>query len=304
MDENWLLSLRRTKLNQLVSFSAVAAEGSFRRAAARLHISQSALSVQVQQLELALGVHLLHRDTRSVRLTSEGERLHEAFKHSGQGLARVLSNLREEGRLQQGTVSVAVLPSLASTFLPRVMLRFQDAFPGIKVRMKDADSQRAHEQILRGGVDIAIASRGSPDVTFHKLFEEKLMAVVAASDPYFAKRRSVTLAHLARRPLLLNPRGVDHRERVEEMFQAAGLAIVAAQELTSTAPLVAMTAIGLGVCIQPLSSLQGLDLAHCRLLPLKPAATREVGAIVPPDRTLSPATAAFLAFLLSNSGAA
>lgn len=302
MDENWLFALRRIKLNQLVSFSAVAAEGSFRRAAARLHISQSALSVQIQQLERSLGVYLLHRDTRSVRLTGEGERLNETFKQSGQNLARVLSSLREEGRLQHGTVSVAVLPSLASTYLPQVMLRFQDVHPGIKVRMKDADSRRAHELILQGGVDVAIASRGSDDVEFHRLFEEKLTAVVPLEDPYFSKRKSVTFAQLARRPLLLNPRGVDHRERIEEMFQAAGVPIAPAQELTSTGPLVAMTAIGMGVCIQPLSSLHGLDLSGCRLLALKPPATREIGVIVPPNRTPSPATAAFLQFLVTNAG--
>jgi len=299
MDEHWLSILRRINLNHLISFSVIAEEGSYRRAAAHLHITQSALSVQVQKLEAGLGVRLLHRDTRSVRLTNEGARLLESFRHSGQGLALMVSNLQAEGRLQRGTVTVAVLPSLAATYLPDIMLRFRKAVPGIKIRLKDADSRRAHEQILQGAVDIAITSRHATEVTFHSLFKEPLVAVTPATDPYFSKRRSVTLAQLATRPLLLNPRGVDLREQVEKLFEAADLPVVAAQELTSTAPLVAMTARGIGVCIQPASSLQGLDLSHCRLLPLRPAATREIGAILLSDRTPSPATAAFLEFLLS-----
>lgn len=302
MDEQWLTVLRRTNLNQIVSFCAVADCGSFRAAAAQLHISQSALSVQVQQLEASLGVRLLHRDTRSVALTDEGHRLEQTFRLSGRELSRLLSHLREEGRLQKGVISLAVLPSLASTFLPQIMIGFHANYPGIRIRMSDVDSRRAHEQILHGAVDIAVTSRGAPDVDFRLLFVEDLLAVVAAADDYFSHRKWATAAQLARRPLLLNPRGVDLRERLEEIFSKAGVAIAAAQELTGTAPLVAMTAMGMGVSVQPRSSLYGLNLSACRVLPFRPASVREIGVIVPPGRTPSPATAAFHDYLIASAG--
>ncbi|WP_243463738.1 LysR family transcriptional regulator [Bordetella bronchiseptica] len=226
MDESWLGVLRRINLNQLASFAAVADRGSFRAAAAQLHISQSALSVQVQQLEAALGVKLLHRDTRTVRLTDEGRRLEQVFSLSGRELARVLAQLRDEGRLQKGAIVLAVLPSLAATFLPPLMRAFQARFPGIRIRMHDADSRRAHEQIQQGAVDIAVTSRSphNEEVGFQPLFEEPLLAVVPAADALFRSRASASLELLARRPLLLNPRGVDLRERLETLFRAAGIA--------------------------------------------------------------------------------
>lgn len=303
MDESWLGVLRRINLNQLASFAAVADRGSFRAAAAQLHISQSALSVQVQQLEAALGVKLLHRDTRTVRLTDEGRRLEQVFSLSGRELARVLAQLRDEGRLQKGAIVLAVLPSLAATFLPPLMRAFQARFPGIRIRMHDADSRRAHEQIQQGAVDIAVTSRSphNEEVGFQPLFEEPLLAVVPAADALFRSRASASLELLARRPLLLNPRGVDLRERLETLFRAAGIAAAPAQELTGTASLVALAASGMGVSIQPRSSLYGLDLGACRLLPLRPAALREIGVITPPGRTPSPATAAFHDYLVEHA---
>jgi len=301
MDDSWISALRRTNLNQLVSFSAVAERGSFRGAAARLHISQSALSVQIQQLEATLGVKLLHRDTRSVRLTQEGERLQQTFRLSGRVLSRVLSSLRDEGRLEKGGVSVATLPSIASTFMPQMMRGFQALHPGVTIQLQDTDSRRAHEQVIQGTIDMAVTSRGSHNVEFRPLFTEDLLAVVSASDPLFAGRTSATAAQLARRPLLLNPRGIDLRERLEEIFQRAGVAINCAQEMTGTPPLVAMTALGVGVCVLPRSALYALNLNACRLLTFKPSSVREIGVILPPDRSSSPAATAFHDYLLHHA---
>ncbi|ALM82216.1 LysR family transcriptional regulator [Bordetella sp. N] len=297
MDDSWIAALRRINLNQLVVFSAVAQQSSYRGAAARLHLSQSALSTQVQQLEAALGVTLLYRDTRTVRLSQEGERLLEAFQMSGRELARVVSNLRDEGRLARGAVSVAVLPSLGSTFLTTAIVDFQKRYPAVSVQMLDVDSRRAHEQVVQGAVDIAVTSRGADDVEFVPLFKEDLLAIIPAGDRFFSKLKAVTPAQLATRPMLLNPRGVDLRERVEEIFRQAGVELKAFRELTSTGLLVALTSLEAGICVQPRSALYGLDLGACRVLPFSPGQLREIGAILPPKRTPSPATSAFLSAL-------
>ena len=89
--------------------------------------------------------------------------------------------------------------------------------------------------------------------------------------------------------------------RLETLLRAAGIAAAPAQELTGTASLVALAASGMGVSIQPRSSLYGLDLGACRLLPLRPAALREIGVITPPGRTPSPATAAFHDYLVEHA---
>lgn len=159
MLQRWPPELRRVNLNQLVSFAAVAQQQSFRRAAEQLHVSQSALSVHVQHIEAALGVKLFVRDTRSVALTPEGERLYGAVDVAGNTLARVIRQLKDEAALRAGSVSVAVLPSLTATFMPQAMRRFRERHPGIEVRMCDVDSQRAHEKLVNAEVDIAVVSR-------------------------------------------------------------------------------------------------------------------------------------------------
>lgn len=108
--------LSRINLNHLPGFLAVAEHSSFRAAAQRMHISQSALSVQIRQLEQMLGVPLFHRTTRSVNLTSEGQRLHSVARRVTEELGQVAAALQEDAQLQRGVVNVAVLPSLAATW--------------------------------------------------------------------------------------------------------------------------------------------------------------------------------------------
>jgi DNA-binding transcriptional LysR family regulator len=303
MAGDWLNDLRRVNLNQIGAFSAVVECSSFRAAAARLHLSQSALSVQVQQLESALGVKLLHRDTRSVQLTDEGARLVEVFNRSGVELARVITQLKEEGRLQRGAILLAVLPSLAATYMAQLLQRFQTQHPGIRVKMRDVDSRRAHEQIEAGAVDLAVLSRSprGQGMVFTPLFDEELLAVVPASDSAFAGLDAVGVRELARNPLLLNPTGVDLRDKLDMLFQSEDIAVEAAQELTGTSTLVALVSLGMGVSIQPRSSLYGLDLSRCRLLAFRPATFREIGVLMPPGRTPSPAATAFKDFLVEHA---
>lgn len=295
MPERWPMELRRVNLNQLVSFAAVAQQRSFRRAAEQLHVSQSALSVHVQHIEAALGVRLFVRDTRSVALTAEGERLFGAMDAAGNTLARVVRQLRDEAALRTGSVSVAVLPSLAATFMPQAMRRFRERHPGIEVRMCDVDSQRAHEKLVNAEVDIAVVSRSgrSAGLDFTPLFDDELVVVVPASLPGLDGRRVLAPRQLAAYPLLLNPRGVDLREIVEERFRSAGLAVEPAQELTGTYPLVSLVRLGLGVSIQPRMSLEGISLEGCRLVGFQPRTVREIGLLLLGDTHHSPATLAF-----------
>lgn len=305
MSHDWITVLRRVNLNHLTVLIAIVECRSFRAAAARLHISQSALSVQVRQLEAAVGVQLLQRDTRSVSLTTEGRRLKEVFERSGVELARVITQLKDEGRLRSGVVVAAVLPSLASTYMPVLLPAFREQFPGIVVRMRDIDSRRGYEQVSQGAVDIGVLSRSprSLEVPFQTMLREELIAVVPAAHTASADKDGISIRELACHPLLLNPPGVDMRDQLQALLDAEDIAVQPAQELTGTSALVALVSSGIGVTILPKSSLHGLDLRRCRLLKLTPPAFREIGVAMPPGRTLSPAAAAFKDFVLMRSTA-
>jgi DNA-binding transcriptional LysR family regulator len=291
--------LRRLNLNQLLGFMTVAETRSFRSAAARIHISQSALSVQVRQLEEALGVPLFHRTTRSVTLTEEGRRLNSVARRVSAELSQVALELKEEAQLQRGVITVAVLPSLAAGMMPQAMREFAAIHPGIEIRLRDADSTRALELVRQGEADIGVLSRNDQlhGLRFSALFREDFLAVVPAAGHPLSGRVRVGARQLAAYPLLLNPRGVDTREALEAMFRAARIVPQPTQELIGTPALVSLVGAGFGVSVLPRMAFLGLDLARCRLLELREAAGREIGVVLSTKRSESPATVAFREFL-------
>ncbi|MCJ0764365.1 LysR family transcriptional regulator [Variovorax terrae] len=299
----WFQALHPLNLNHLLTFMAVAEVRSFRTAAGLVHLSQSALSVQVKQLEDALGVAVLHRTTRSVTLTREGERLYAVIKPLVNEVAQVASELKGEAALQRGVVRVAVLPSLASTLLPQVIRGFNALHPGIDIRMQDVDSRRALELVRDGEVDISLMSRNMRllDMAFEPLFQDDFLAVVPAAGHPLSARSRVRARDLAAFPLLLNPRGVDLREALERIFEADGIQVQPTQELTGTHALVSLVGLGLGVSVQPRISLYGLDLSRCRLLDFLPRSSREIGVVTLRHRSASPAIAAFRGFMASRA---
>jgi DNA-binding transcriptional LysR family regulator len=290
---------RRLNLNHLPVFLAVADSGSFRAAAARLHVSQSALSVQVRQLEEVFGVPLFHRTTRSVSLTGQGERLLPVVRRLAGDIAQVTIELREEAQLQRGVTTVAVLPSLGAALMPRILREFAALHPGVQVRLRDADSKTAFDLVRRGEVDMGLLC-GADDLqelAFIPLLEDELMAVVPAAGHALSARQRVTLQELSSFPLLLNPRGVALREMLETRLRAVGVVPAPAQELVGTHALVALVGAGTGVSILPRLALATADVRGCRVLKLRDGGTRQVGLLLPSRRSRSPATEALKSFI-------
>ena len=295
----WPDVLNRLNLNHLLGFMAVAETGSFRAAAGRMHISQSALSVQVRLLEEGLGVPLFHRTTRVVSVTVEGLRLLAVARRVSQELGQVAVELKEEAQLQRGVITVAVLPSLAASMMPRAMRDFAALHPGIEVRLRDADSQHAAALLRQGDADMGVLSRSDAlhEFVFTPLFRDAFVAVVPAQGHALSSRKYVDIAALASSALLLNPRGVDTREVVETMFAAVGIVARPAQELVGTQSLLALVAAGFGVSVLPEMALVGQHMPQCRCVRLRNGGSREIGVMLSAKRAPSPALAAFKAFL-------
>jgi LysR family carnitine catabolism transcriptional activator len=299
MDTLSLSKLRRVNLTHLISFVVIADTSSFRAAAAQLHVSQSALSVHIRQLEAALGVSLFHRTTRSVTLTRAGERVQATARRLCGDLVQVVAELREEADLQRGETIVATLPSLATTMMPRVMREFATRHPGIVVRLRDVTSRGVVELLQRGEADIGVLSWSQPlsDLTFQPLVEDDLLAVLPNTHP-LSKRARISLNDLAGSPLLLNPRGVDLREMLEVRLRAAGLAVAPVQEIVGAPALVALVSEGLGVAILPEMALPAGKMPGCTAVRIRDAGCRQIGVAWLARRSLSPATDAFRRFLV------
>jgi len=178
--------MRRGNVNDLLAFLAVARERSFTKAAAKLGVSQSALSHTIRGLEARLGLRLLTRTTRSVSPTQAGERLLQTVGHRFEEIEAELEALSELRDKPAGTIRITATDYAADTILFPKLAKILPEYPDIKVEiivdygLTDIVAQR-YDAGVRAGEQVAkdmIAVRIGPDIR---------MAVVGAPS-YFAKR--------------------------------------------------------------------------------------------------------------------
>jgi LysR family glycine cleavage system transcriptional activator len=193
MHEN-ISTMNLPSLNAVRAFEAAARLGSITRAAAELHVTQSAVSHQVRGLEEELGALLFERRPRSLRLTPAGVELANA---AGKALSLLLDGARRAGAARPGPLTVSVLPSFGARWLLPRLTRFRARCPGIELRIH-ASRELAH--FGRDEVDAAVryAPRAPRGLHVERLLSEELFPVCA---PRF-RRRLRSIADLRRCPLL------------------------------------------------------------------------------------------------------
>src|SRR5881396_3796052 len=142
------------ELRHLRYFRVVAESKGFREAARRLHVVQPALSQTVSDLERKLGVRLLTRNSRSVRLTSEGEvflkEANEILTHADRSVE--LAHGAARGEI--GSLSIGFLGSATAFFLPRIIREFRRRFPGVRVSLHEIAPVPQIEGLRAGRLEV------------------------------------------------------------------------------------------------------------------------------------------------------
>jgi len=150
-------------LRHIRAFVEVAHQGSFRRAAEKLFVSQPALTITISQLEELVGVRLLHRTTRRVNLTIDGEDFLPIAERLVADFDRAISDLKVSAKRRGGQVAIAVLPSLTINLLPGILDHFKNANPGIRVILRDDNARGVQRQVLNNESDFGISNRWEED---------------------------------------------------------------------------------------------------------------------------------------------
>jgi DNA-binding transcriptional LysR family regulator len=176
----------RAERNDLEAFLAVARERSFTRAAAKLGVSQSALSQTVRGLEARLGLHLLTRTTRSVAPTEAGERLLRTLGPAFDGIDATLAELNEFREKPSGTIRITAGEHPAETILMPALERLLPEYPDIKVEV-DVDNTLTDLVAGRYDAGIRFGEQVAKDMAAVRIGPDMRMAVVGAPD-YFARR--------------------------------------------------------------------------------------------------------------------
>ena len=150
-------------LRHLRAFVEVARQGSFRRAAEKLHLSQPALTITINQLEELVEVSLFNRTTRRVDLTIDGEDFQPIAERLVADFERAITDLKTSAERREGKVAIAVLPSLTINLLPGLFARFKDANPEIRVILRDDNARGVQRQVLNNESDFGISNRWEED---------------------------------------------------------------------------------------------------------------------------------------------
>ncbi|MFJ8364057.1 LysR family transcriptional regulator [Streptomyces sp. NPDC093984] len=243
------------ELRQLEHFVAVAEEGNFTRAAARLHVVQSAVSTTIKNLERELGTPLLERTPKRVLLTNAGAallpRAHaalDAAREAEDAVAEVSSGLR-------GTLRLGAIATVGLIDLPVFLGEFHRRHPGVFLQTSAAPtgSQGLLEALLERRLDLAFVSGPGPrptGITLIQLATSVLDLVVPADHP-LVKRRTVSITDLAGLDFVDFPVGYSNRAVADRAFAAASVPHRVAIEITDPTTGVAYVRNGLGVALLP-----------------------------------------------------
>lgn len=284
-------------LRQLRAFVAVAQEQSITRAAQRLHLTASALSMLVSSLEAELAVRLFERTTRRVVLTEEGQALLPSVQMVFKDLDQAFDGLRQLSARRRGRFAVATSPLLAATLIPQLLASFRLRFPGIEVDLLDLPVDGIAQAVREGRADFGVctADQEVTGLLTITLYQDRLMLACLA-DHRLAGRKEVRWSELAGEPMALLRHGSGLRTLVERGFAEAGEPLVPAFQVAHVSTAVGLVEAGLAVAILPsyaLSRTRSPSVVAVQLT--APVMLRDIVALTDSQRELTGPCEAFLA---------
>ena len=143
-------------VRQLEMFRAVAEEGAFTRAAERLHVSQPAISRQIQLLEEELRTMLLHRTGRGVSLTPHGQLLLAAANRINREIQDAVSQISDTLALQRSTLSLGGGMTVSLYILPKLLKKFRSLYKNVDLRITTGEADVLLRLLRTGQVDLAL----------------------------------------------------------------------------------------------------------------------------------------------------
>jgi DNA-binding transcriptional LysR family regulator len=257
------------ELRQLQHFIAAAEELNFTRAAARVHIVQSALSTSIRLLEEELNAKLFLRNTRQVQITPTGRAFLEKAREVLRSVEVSRETVAEVEGLTRGSLSIGTVHSLPSFLdLPSLIARYHAIAPGIEVRLRQGDFASLIQQLRSGQLDLAfLPLLEVPDDIFSGIIAcEDLVAVTPPNHP-LAGRSGVALRELIDYRFIDFDIGWGTRPIIDRAFGQAGLQRNTDFEATDLETVIDLVGKGLGIALLPesIAALRASSVATCDL---------------------------------------
>jgi DNA-binding transcriptional LysR family regulator len=243
------------EVRQLEHFVAVAEEHSFTRAARRVNIVQSGLSMAIRNLEREVGAPLFIRGPRRLSLTPAGRALLPAARRALAAVRDARNVVVETERLLRGTLSIGTAPALPAVVdLPVVLARFRGEYPNVGLRVRQGAAPEVMEGVRSGALDVGLIAWTGPiprGVTAMPI-ARSAMVLVCATSHRLAARRRVTVAELREESFVDFHHDWTIRRIADRILAAAGIEQHVHSIVVNDVPfLLGFVEQGLGVALVP-----------------------------------------------------
>jgi LysR family hydrogen peroxide-inducible transcriptional activator len=239
-------------LRQLSYLVELAKRLNFRAAAEAQFVTQSTLSAGIKELETVLGVQLVERNQRSVRLTAMGEEVVARARDVLAAAGDLAETARSAAAPLSGTLRLGVIPTIAPFLLPQVLPPLRRAYPQLKIYLREDLTDRLIEQLRGGSLDIALIALpyDTADLHVHELFKDEFWFVAREDDPA-AREKEIAVRKLDPHGVLLLEEGHCLRDHAIAACGPRRGAWETGVEATSLYTLIQMVEGRLGVTLLP-----------------------------------------------------
>lgn len=223
------------EVRNLITFVKIAEMRNFSRSAESLGYSQSAVTMQIKQLEEELGVPLFERFGKRVKLTPAGERLHPYALQVLNTVQMAENSVRDSGEMN-GKARIGTCESYVISVLPEIFKTFADHYPKAEISTYTAETEELFTMLRRNDVDILyFLDRKVYFPEWVKVFERPVkIHFVASPENCLAKEKNIPVSRLLEQPLLLTEKGISYRFAMEQMLAEKGFELHPILEVGNT----------------------------------------------------------------------
>ncbi|MFC4809967.1 selenium metabolism-associated LysR family transcriptional regulator [Paenibacillus sp. GCM10023250] len=246
--------------HQLHIFYTVADRGSFSAAAQALHMTQPAVTMQVQSLEDYFGTKLLQRSTKRIELTEAGRALMPFAQRSIDLIRETDLQMSKFTKQLKGRLQLGASLTIGEYILPRLLGPFGQEFPHIAISMKVMNTAQIMEEIVNHQLNFGLieAPVNHPDMHMEAVMSDELKLIVGKAHP-LAGSREVELEDVMKYPIVLREQGSGTRLVMEEQLRAKQISVAdmkIVMELGSTGAVKSAVEAGLGLSFVSASSVK------------------------------------------------
>ncbi|WP_405083197.1 selenium metabolism-associated LysR family transcriptional regulator [Paenibacillus chitinolyticus] len=246
--------------HQLHIFYTVAEKGSFSHAAQALHMTQPAVTMQVQSLEDHFGIKLFHRSTKKIELTEAGRTLIPYARKCVELIRETENAMTGFTAMAEGRLQLGASLTMGEYILPRLLGPFRKEYPNISVAMKVMNTTQILDEIFAHQLTFGLveAPIQHPDVHTEAILSDELKLIVPAGHP-LAEMDTIRMEDVFQYPFVLREEGSGTRRVMEEELERTGIAcseMDIVMELGSTGAIKSAVEAGLGVSILSQSSVK------------------------------------------------